>query len=175
MQIYYSNGFCENNWKAFVSDVEQCPSILSEQYWPPKLNTPLVHKISYATMENNGNESASPNILSWKSILRKLTIYGQHLLEFCHKTNEVWAYGGPRCGRPPEKADSISFRQETTTVNYLIESFAASGTQTSSLKASDGLSALSYNWQSLWVLNEWENQLVGWLEGKSGLRWWGKS
>lgn len=89
-------------------------------------------------------------VLPWESILRKLTIYGQHLLESSHKTNEVWAYGSPRCARPPEKkmrekVGSASFRQETTTVNYPVQSCAASGTQTSSLEAIVGLSALFCN------------------------------
>lgn len=89
--------------------------------------------------------------------------YGQHLQEGCHKRNEVWLYGSPRCARPPEKkmrekANSVSFRQETT-VNYLVQSCAASCSQTSSLKASMGLSAFFCNWQSLCVFLKWTRKI----------------
>lgn len=104
-------------------------------------------------------------ILPWESILRKLTRHGEHLLESCHQTDEVWAYDSPRCSRPPEKkmwekACSVSIRLERTRVNYPVQSCAASGTQTSSLKASVALSALLCPWLSLWVLLKWTRKFV---------------
>lgn len=75
-------------------------------------------------------------------------------------TSEVWAYSSPRCVRPPEKkmrekAGSVSFRQETTIVNYPVQSCTASGTQTSSLPSSATDSPFGS------FLNQWENQPVG--------------
>lgn len=104
-------------------------------------------------------------ILPWESILRKLTRHGEHLLESCHQTDEVWAYDSPRCSRPPEKkmwekACSVSIRLERTRMNYPVQSCAASGTQTSSLKASVALSALLCPWLSLWVLLKWTRKFV---------------
>jgi len=89
-------------------------------------------------------------ILPWESVLRKLAVYGQQSQESCHKTHEVRAYSSPRCARAAEekmreKAGSVSLRQETTTVNYPVQSCAASGTQTSSLQGSMGVSALFCN------------------------------
>lgn len=101
---------------------------------------------------------AKISVLPWESILRKLTIHGQHMLESCHKTDEAWAYDVP--GRGQKKACSASIRLERTRVNYPVRGCAASGTQTSSLKASVALSALFCHWLSPWVLPKWTRKPI---------------